>query len=106
MVDIKWGNVEVRKWNYMCHKYSNSNYGSHTQAIMIGGLTLFFSYDTIVGFQWRGKEYYMVNDFSRTTGKHLNILCPDKKKRIKPVEFTKLLNAAMHDFKWKMVLEK
>jgi hypothetical protein len=48
----------------------------------------------------------MHNEFSRTTGKHLNWLCPDKKKRIKPVEFEKLLQKAMSDFKWTQILEK
>ena len=104
MADFKLGNVEIKKWNY--GRSNSPGYGAHTQALMIGGLTLFFSYDTIVGFQWRGKEYYCINEFSRTTGKHLNMLCPDKKRRIKPVAFDKLLQAAFSDFKWMQVLEK
>lgn len=104
MIDVNLGNMPVKIWNYGHHK--SDNYGTHTQGLMLGNLTLFFSYITIVGFQWRGKEYFMANEFSRTTGKHMNILCKDKSKRLKPVAFTKLLNQALTDFKWFNILEK
>jgi len=105
MADIKWGNFEIRKWNYMCHKYSNSNYGSHTQALMLGNLTLFFSYDTVVAFQSVNGNFYSENQWGPTTGKHLNYICPDKKKRLKREVFEKFLQKALDDFKWFSVTE-
>ena len=49
MIDIKIGDQEIKFWNYGHHK--SDNYGTHTQGLMIGNLTLFFSYNTVVGFQ-------------------------------------------------------
>jgi len=45
-------------------------------------ITLFFSYETIVGFTFKGEKYVTVNNWSTTTGKYLNELEPDHKKRI------------------------
>lgn len=72
--------MNVRKWNY--GKYSNGNYGSHTQAIQIGNLTLYFSYDTVIAFE--SKLYSLTvceNVWGITTGKHLNWIQPNKNAR-------------------------
>ena len=107
MTDITIGGVEIRRWNYMGNKYNSKNYGSHTQALMVGDLTLFYSYDTVIAFQWNGKEYYSENDYgSNTTGKHLVYLGGAKGNRIKKDIFDKLLSEALRDFKWQMVLGK
>ena len=103
-VDLKLGNTEIKFWNYM--HYSSDNYGVHSRALMIGNLTLFFSYNTVIGFQYDGEQYYCENTFSRTTGKHLSVLCPDKTKRMKQVAFQRLLDKALSDFKWFNLLEK
>jgi len=79
--------IEVRKWNY--GDYSSSNYGAHCIAIAVGQLTFYFSYDTIVAFS--SPETGLVvheNDWSTTTGKHLNqIDRGNKKNRIPASEF-------------------
>ena len=88
---IQLNELEIKKWNY--GNYSNDNYGSHTQAINIGKLTLYFSYDTVVAFSHPDTGTVVCeNVFSRTTGKHLNWLEPDKSKRVKYEEFKKKLD--------------
>jgi len=73
--------VQIRKWSY--GRYSSDNYGAHTLAVAVGGLTLFFSYDTVVGFIAPGKPgRYSENCWRSTTGKHLNWLCEDKSQRL------------------------
>jgi len=97
-------NLPVKKWNYY-KGYSSDNYGSHCQAISIKGLTLYFSYDTVVAFIYEGNKYVSENCWASTTGKHLNSLCPDKSRRLKREIFEKLLNQVLVDFKWSQVLE-
>jgi len=53
-------------------------------SVTIGSLELYFSYDTIVAF--RDEKSGLVvseNNWSKTTGKHLNHICDDHKIRIK-----------------------
>ena len=56
---------------------------------------LYFSYETIVAFDQAESGKYTkavsVNDWSRTTGKLLNKIEPDKKARVKSDQFNKLL---------------
>lgn len=57
-----------------------------------GYATLYFSYKTIIAFQAAGKLVIRENEWSVTTGKHLNWIDSDKKKRISTPEFEKQLN--------------
>lgn len=64
-------------------------------------LILTFSYRTCVGVELRSKEYIKAvhqNDWSTTTGKLLNELESDKKKRVNAEEFEKVLTRAMELF--------
>ena len=83
----------VRKVNY--GDYSSDNYGSHTQRIHIGNLTLWFSYDTVVAFENGVALYCSENVWSTTTGKHLNWIQPDKKRRIPSEQFEIELRALL-----------
>lgn len=59
--------MEVKKWNY-----GNDKTGK-CQAVQVGKLTLYFSYDTIVGFHdYENGLVISENVWSRSTGKHLN----------------------------------
>ena len=77
-------------------KYSSDNYGAHCQRLDIGCLTLWFSYKTVIAFRdWSGDKaefQIRVNDWSTTTGKHLNAIDEDKKKRISGEVFEMKLN--------------
>jgi hypothetical protein len=55
--------------------------------------TLWFSYETIISFYDSKlcKSFTSENVWSNTTGKHLNFIEPDHKKRIPNSEFVKLL---------------
>ena len=65
-----------------------------------GRLVLFFSYETIVSFSLASpslsKEATIINLWSVTTGKLLNELEPDKKKRLSKEEFDKALSEAFN----------
>jgi len=69
--------------------YSSENYGAHALRVNIGTLTLWFSYKTIIAFR-DGFSGTVVrqNDWSTTTGKHLNwIDGGNKKERLSSEEF-------------------
>jgi hypothetical protein len=63
-------------------------------SVTIGGVTVWFSYETPVAFQ-RGKESVIatVNEFSASTGKHINLVAPDKASRRPLSEFNSLLTS-------------
>jgi hypothetical protein len=80
--------------------YSSDNYGVNCLRVCIGNLTLYFSYQTVVAF--RSNELGLVireNDWSTTTGKHLNWIDPEKKIRISGEEFEKLLSKTLKKHK-------
>ena len=60
-----------------------------------GGITLFFSYSTIVGFCGNGDDATLQNYWSNTTVKLLNELEPDHSKRVEQAEFNRRLNMAL-----------
>lgn len=70
-------------------KYSNGNYGVHALQFFTDSGTFWFSYQTLVAFQrCGGKRYVRQNDWSTTTGKHLNAIDGgDKKNRLSEQAF-------------------
>lgn len=74
--------------------YSSSNYGSNALRVDLGRLTLYFSYKTIIAFCDGMADDGLVireNSWSTTTGKHLNWIDEDHKKRIASDEFEFML---------------
>lgn len=78
--------------------YSSSNYGAHSLVLRIGRLSLYFSYDTVIGFGDGLDEYFSENVWGTTTGKHLNWLCSDKKKRLPHAEFEAKLQETLEKY--------
>ncbi len=78
-----------------------SSYGDNDSIrcirVDIPDMTLFYSYTTVIGF-YTAKTGRVVceNVWSNTTGKHLNYLEPDKKKRVKVDEFNRRLQEAVN----------
>jgi len=73
--------------------YSSENYGAHSIEMTIKGMTLYFSYQTVVAFR-NARGYELViskNVWGTTTGRHLNWINPDHKIRIENKEFEKKL---------------
>jgi hypothetical protein len=71
--------------------YSSTNYGAHCLVFEVGPLTAWFSYKTMVAFQFDGhKRVVLKNYWSTTTGKHLNAIDPDKKNRVDQETFDRL----------------
>jgi hypothetical protein len=85
-----------RVYNY--GKYSSNNYGS-SRAVQVGNMTLYFSYDTVIAFS-SPKTGLVIrkNDWSTTTGKHLNAINPDKKVRINGEEFEQRLEELLQSY--------
>ena len=78
-------------------RYSSENYGAHTLQVDLPGLTLYFSYETVVAFN--GSAYQTIvseNDWGPTTGKHLNWIDGGRKaSRVPRDEFERLLKAEL-----------
>jgi hypothetical protein len=66
-------------------------------AVEIGDLTLWFSYQTVVGFERVGHSPVVIeNRWGPTTGKHLNYIDQGKKQlRLTPAQFGTALNEAL-----------
>lgn len=69
--------------------------------IDIGSVTLWYSYTTVIAFKVAGQPVVVhENDWTRTTGKHLNLIDKDKKIRVGEREF----NARWHAEVWPVLL--
>ena len=56
---------------------------SNLYQVQINHITIWFSYETAIAFQVNADFIYVSkNEWSNTTGKHLNIIDKDKAKRI------------------------
>jgi len=68
--------------------YSSNNYGINALEVTIGGLTLYFSYKTVIAFEAPGETLVIrQNAWSTTTGKHLNAIDRDHSRRIPGADF-------------------
>lgn len=81
-------------------EYSSSNYGANSLMVEIGALTLYFSYETVVAFESpESGRLVRQNDWSTTTGKHLNWIDGGKKKeRIPGPEFESKLAEVLQKY--------
>ena len=61
----------------------NNNFHS----VQIGSILLYFSYETIIAIKDHNGLTVSENIWSRTTEQHLNLLEPDKSKRMENREF-------------------
>ena len=52
--------------------------------------SIYFSYETLIGFMVDGALYVRKNTFSRSTGKHVGLLQPEKKLHLEPEKFEEL----------------
>jgi hypothetical protein len=69
--------------------YSSGNYGAHALRFDVGGNSFWFSYKTLVAFRAEyGNLVVRQNDWSTTTGKHLNAIDDgNKKTRLNAAQF-------------------
>ena len=63
--------------------------------VHIGGLSLYFSYETIIAFRDRAGLRCSVNQWSTTTGKFINEIEPVKEARLKPEVFEMYLSETL-----------
>jgi len=87
--------LKVRIWNY--GNYSSDNYGS-CRAVQIGKLILYFSYETVIAFEDGCELTIRENDWSTTTGRHLNCINENKKIRINSDKFEKNLEKTLKKY--------
>ena len=76
--------------------YSSDNYGAHALVFSTPAGDVWFSYKTPIAFRtWKTGLRVRVNDWSTTTGKHLNAIDGgNKKSRIPGEQFERELAAA------------
>lgn len=80
-------------------EYKSGNYGAHALRVDIGALTLYFSYSTVIAFRDSDGLKVRQNDWSTTTGKHLNwIDGGDKKARLTSEQFEEALKAKLASY--------
>ena len=80
--------------------YNSNNYSAHALMLILGKLTLWFSYHTIVAFQdgQFGDTIVIQNLWKSTTGKHLNwIDGGNKKNRLPENEFNERLSTILQN---------
>ena len=58
-------------------------------------VAIWFSYDTPVAFEAGGETVVSENIWSRTTGRHLSKIEPDKGKRVSHDTFVQMYDAAL-----------
>ena len=77
-------------------QYSSDNYGAHTLKVELGSITLYYSYKTIIAYH-DNQDGLIVseNQWTVTTGKHLNWIDSNKKDRKPASEFNELLQSAL-----------
>ena len=79
--------------------YSQKSPQANCMFVTVGDLILYFSYETIVAFRVNGETICVENRWQCTTGKHLNWIEPDHKKRLKREDFEKQLNKMLKKHK-------
>jgi len=64
----------------------------HFSTIEVSGITFYYSYDILIAVRTKSDLLVCKNDWSKTTGKHLNEVCADKKIRLSREEFLGKVN--------------
>lgn len=78
-------------------KISLTNRASNFNEVELNDITLWFSYKTVVGFHTSKTGIVCIeNLWGPTTGKHLNSIQPDKKKRVSNEKFNEMLETVLN----------
>lgn len=76
--------------------YESDNYGAHTLCVDFDNFRLYYSYKTIVAYyDLQDGLVCSENVWGTTTGKHLNWIQSDKKKRVKSEQFDTMLKSML-----------
>jgi len=88
--------VKIAEFSVEPYGY-DGNYGTNALKVTIGNVTIWYSYDQPVAFETHATGLVVCeNAWTRTTGKHLNIIDGgDKGSRLPVAEFEKKLQAAI-----------
>lgn len=83
----------MKKPNFRSYgNYQNEDYGTHSMVFTdLQGNSFYYSYETLVAF--RTSKTGLVcrqNEWGTTTGKHLNWIEPNKKRRVTEAEFDRI----------------
>ena len=78
-------------------QYKSGNYGAHSLRVSFpSGFTLWYSYETVIAFSSKYGRRVRRNDWSTTTGKHLNWIDEGAKDdRLSGAQFEALLRAEL-----------
>ncbi len=92
-VSVNGVNVKIGSYG----EYASDNYGAHALMVDVGNLRLYFSYQTVIAFDHPSTGLVVrKNDWSTTTGKHLNwVDNGNRAKRLCGEEFEAKLAAVL-----------
>jgi hypothetical protein len=90
--------TEIRAWNYDTRPTRGT-----ASAFKLGRLSFYFSYETLIAFSDDGELTIRLNEWSGTTGRHLNSINRDEKKRVPPDVFFKKLDQVLAKYNLKGV---
>ena len=79
-------------------EYASGNYGINSLCVDIGRLRLYFSYKTVIAFNDNGTLSIIRNYWGSTTGRHLNLISPDKERRLTREEFNERLTSTLKSY--------
>ena len=74
--------------------FYNENTAKNAPYVEINGVTFYFSYETVVAVRYGLGLKVIKNQWSTTTGKHLNWICSDHSIRLDPADFDKEVEKA------------
>lgn len=83
--------IKISKWNYVGNGQDNC------LAVEIGDLNFYFYYETIIAFKNQDGLQISKNVWSKTTGKYLNAINPDKNIRLEYKEFLESLEKCLNE---------
>ena len=91
MTNFNWQNLKGLELDKLSDYYSELPENTPAYVLDMGGDKIYWSYSTILAIRIENKLYIRENDWSTTTGRHLNAINPDKSKRMSTADFEQLL---------------
>ena len=88
---MNWQNLKGLELDKLSDYYPELPENAPAYVLDMGGDKIYWSYSTIIAIRINNKLYIRENDWSTTTGRHLNAIDPDKSIRMNSADFEQLL---------------
>jgi len=90
-MNTKWQNLNGLELDKLSDYYQELPENTPAYVLDMGGDKIYWSYSTIIALRIDNKLFIRENDWSTTTGRHLNAINPDKSIRMSGADFEQLL---------------